>query len=83
MGSHNNSIDDLITLSKKDCFKDDVKFSYDSLSWKVTIGLQNNVEIALENIGNILGFQAASQFISMASTGEADLERLSRPLPLL
>ena len=54
----------------------DVKFSYDSLSRKVTIGLQNNAEIALENIGHIFGFEAASQVISKTSTGEreADLE---------
>ena len=42
---HYSSIDDLITtineaVSKKDRFKDDVKFSYDSLNRKVTIGLQ-------------------------------------------
>ena len=78
---HYSSIDDLITtineaVSKKDRFKDDVKFSYDSLNRKVTIGLQNNAEIALENIGNILGFQSTSQVISKTSTGEreADLE---------
>ena len=78
---HYSSIDDLITtineaVSKNDRFKDDVKFSYHSLNWKVTISLQNNMEIALENIGYILGFQSASQVISNASTGEreADLE---------
>ena len=53
-----------------------MKLSYDSLSRKVTIDLQNNVEIALENIGNILSFESTSQFISKISTGEreADLE---------
>ena len=78
---HYSSIDDLITtineaVSKKDRFKDDVKFSYDSLNRKVTIGLQNNAEIALENIGHILGFQSTSQVNSKISRGEreADLE---------
>ena len=78
---HYSSIDDLITtineaVSKKDRFKDDVQFSYDSLNRKVTIGIQNNAGIALENIGHILGFQSTSHVISKTSTGEteADLE---------
>ena len=78
---HYSSIDDVITtinevVTKKDRFKDAVKFSYDSLNWKVSIDLQNNVEIVLENIAYILGFQSASQVISRTSAGEreADLE---------
>ena len=52
---HYSSIGDVITtineaVSKKDRFKDAVKFFYDSLNRKVTIDLQNNVEIVLENI---------------------------------
>ena len=78
---HYSSIDNLIAtinelVSKKDRFKDDVKFLYDSLSRKVSVGLQNNAEIVLENIAYILGFQSASQVISKTSAGdrEADLE---------
>ena len=47
---HYSSIDDVITtineaVTKKDRFKDAVKFSYDSLNRKVTIDLQNNLGI--------------------------------------
>lgn len=62
-------------MSWFDCFKDDVKFSYDPRTRKVTLHLQNNSEI-LENVGYMLGFQSASQVISKTTTAEreADLE---------
>ena len=74
-----SSIDDVITtinhaMSKKDRFKGALKFSYDSLNRKVTIDLQNNVEIVLENIAHILGFQSAFQVISKTSTGEREAD---------
>ena len=67
-------MNELVDSEKR--FKDDVKFSYDSLSRKVTVNLQNNTEIVLENIGYMLGFQSPTQVISKTTTGEreADLE---------
>ena len=78
---HYASIDDVIAkmnelVDGENRFKDDVKFSYDSLSRKVTVKLQNNTEIVLENIGYMLGFQSPTQVILKTTTGEreADLE---------
>ena len=46
-------------VARTNRFKDDVKFTYDSLSRKVTVHLQNNSEIDLENIGYMLGFSTS------------------------
>ena len=37
-----------------DRFKDEVSFSYDALSRKVTVFLQNNADVNLADIGYIL-----------------------------
>ena len=77
---HYSSIEDILKkmnelVEDKKRFKDDVKFSYDSFTRKVTIHLQNNSEIDLQNIGYMLGF-SAPRVISKTTTGEreADLE---------
>ena len=56
-------------------FRDNAKFSYDTLSRKVTVHLQNNTELFFDGIGYILGFQPEN-VISSTSTAEreADLE---------
>ena len=56
-------------------FKDDVKFSYDTLSKKVTVQLQNSTEVFFGDIGYMLGF-SPEKAISNTTTAEreADLE---------
>ena len=72
-----SSIDDVIAkmnelVDIEKGFKDNVKFSYDSLSRKVTVHLQNNLEIDLGNIGYMLGFQSTSRVISKTTTAERE-----------
>ena len=47
-------INEMVDIEKR--FKDDEKFSYDSLSRKVTVQLQNNAEVYFGDIGYTLGF---------------------------
>ena len=56
-------------------FTDDVRFSYDTLSRKVTVHLQNNAELFFGDIGYVLGF-SPTEVISKTSTAEreADLD---------
>ena len=56
-------------------FTDDVRFSYDTLSRKVTVHLQNNAELSFGDIGYVLGF-SPTEVISKTSTAEreADLD---------
>ena len=77
---HYSSIQDVLEkmnelVDSEKRFKDDVKFSYDSLSRKVTVQLQNNAEVYFGDIGYTLGF-SAEEIISKTSTAEreADLE---------
>ena len=43
-------------VDNEKCFTDDVRFSYDTLSRKVTVHLQNNAELFFGDIGYVLGF---------------------------
>ena len=56
-------------------FNDDVRFSYDTLSRKVTVHLQNNTELFFGDVGYVLGF-SPKEVISLTSTAEreADLD---------
>lgn len=56
-------------------FTDDASFSYDTLRRKVTVHLQNNVELFFGDIGYVLGF-SPKEVISKTSTAEreADLD---------
>ena len=57
-------MDELVDSEKR--FKDDGKFSYDSLSRKVTVQLQNNAEVYFGDIGYTLGF-SPEEIISKTS----------------
>ena len=77
---HYSSITDVITKMKElvdneKRFTDDVRFSYDTLSRKVTVHLQNNAELVFGDIGYVLGF-SPTEVISKTSTAEreADLD---------
>jgi len=56
-------------------FNDDVRFSYDTLSRKVTVHLQNDAELFFGDVGYVLGF-SPKEVISQTSTAEreADLD---------
>ena len=56
-------------------FTDDVRFSHDTLSRKVTVHLQNNAELLFGDIKYVLGF-SPTEVISKTSTAEreADLD---------
>jgi len=45
---------ELVASEKR--FNDDVRFSYDTLSRKVTVHLQNNAELFFGDVGYLLGF---------------------------
>ena len=53
-------------------FNNDVTFSYDTFTRKVTVHLQNNVELFFGNIGYLLGF-SPEEIISTAER-QVDLE---------
>ena len=57
-------------------FTDDLRFSYYTLSRKVTVHLQNRTELFFSEIGQMLGF-SPNKVISRASTAErvVDLQR--------
>ena len=56
-------------------FNDDVRFSYDTLSRKVTVHLQNNTDLFFGDVGYVRGF-SPKEVISQTSTAEreADLD---------
>ena len=62
-------------VSANDRFKDEVQLSLDTLNRKVTVHLQNKVEVYFSDIGQMLGF-LSKQVISKTSTAEreADLD---------
>ena len=77
---HYSTIEDVIAkmnelVTKDQRFKDDVKFTYDSRSRKVTVHLENNTEISLRDISYLLGF-SGPRVISKTVTAEreADIE---------
>ena len=74
------TVADLITkfnevINANDRFKDKVQLSLDTLNRKVTVHLQNKVEVYFYGIGQMLGF-SPNKVISMTSTAEraVDLE---------
>ena len=62
-------------VSANNRFKDEVQLSLDTLNRKVTVHLQNKVEVYFSDIGQMLGF-LPKQVISKTSTAEreADLD---------
>ena len=85
---HYSSIEDVLLKMKElvdNCnehwFKNDVRFSYDSLSRKVTFYLKTNAEVMLNDMVYMLGF-SPKQIISKTTTGhkQVDLEYGSHDL---
>ncbi|KAL9973271.1 hypothetical protein ACROYT_G019701 [Oculina patagonica] len=77
---HYSSIEDILLKMKElvdneKRYGDNVKFTYDKLSRKVTVHLQNNTELFFDDIGYLLGFPP-KQIFSTTTTAEreADLE---------
>ena len=77
---HYSSVADLITkinevVDEDDRFKDELQLSFDTLNRKVTVHLQNKVEVYFSDIGQMLGF-SPNKVISSTSTAEraVDLE---------
>ena len=77
---HYSSVADLLTKMKEvinanDRFKDELQLSFDTLNRKVTVHLQNKVEMYFSDIGQMLGF-SPNNVISSTSTAEraVDLE---------
>ena len=62
-------------VDKEKRVNDDVRFSYDTLSRKVTVHLQNNAELFFGDVGYVLGF-SPKEVISQTSIAEreADLD---------
>ena len=75
---HYSSIKDILSKMKQlvdneKRFSDDVKFSYDTLSRKVTVHLQNDTELYFGDIGYLLGF-SPQEVISKTSTAEREVD---------
>ncbi|CAH3160608.1 unnamed protein product [Porites lobata] len=75
---HYSSIGDILSKMKEliesvKRFNDDVTFSYDAFTRKVTVHLQNNVELFFGNIGYLLGF-SPEEIISNTSTAERQVD---------
>ena len=71
---HYSSVADLITkinevVDEDDRFKDELQLSFDTLNRKVTVRLQNKVEVYFSDIGQMLGF-SPNNVISSSSTAE-------------
>ena len=54
-------------------YTDDVRFSYDNLSRKVTVYLKNNAEVSLNDMAYMLGF-TPKQVISKTTTGDRQVD---------
>ena len=76
---HYSSVADLTkfneVINANDRFKDELQLSFDTLNRKVTLHLQNKVEVYFSDIGEMLGF-SPNNVISRTSTAEraVDLE---------
>ena len=75
---HYSSIGDILSkmegpIENVKRFNDDVTFSYDTFTRKVTVHLQNNVELFFGNIGYLLGF-SPEEIISNTSTAERQVD---------
>ena len=71
---HHSSVADLITkkneaVDEDDRFKYKLQLSFDTLNRKVTVHLQNKVEVYFSDIGQMLGF-SPNNVISSTSTAE-------------
>ena len=71
---HYSSVADLLTMinevvDEDDRFKDELQLSFDTLNRKVTVHLQNKVEVYFSDIGQMLGF---SQNNGISSTWTAE-----------
>ena len=64
-------MNELVNNEKR--FSDDVKFSYDTLTRKVTVHLQNDAELYFGDIGYVLGF-SPEDVISKSSTAEREVD---------
>ena len=60
-------------VGANDRFKDDVKFSLNTLNRKVTVHLQNKAEVFFSDIGQMLGFSPNKVF-SKTSTAEREVD---------
>ena len=54
-------------------YKDDVRFSYDNLSRKVTVYLKNNADVMLNDMAYMLGF-SPKQIILKTTTGDKQVD---------
>ena len=54
-------------------YEDDVRFSYDALSRKVTVDLKNNSEVLLNDMTYVLGF-TPEQIISKTTVGDRQVD---------
>ena len=75
---HYSSIEDILSkmnelIDNEKSFSDDVKFSYDTLTRKVTVHLQNDTELYFGDIGYVLGF-SPEEVISKSSTAEREVD---------
>ena len=75
---HYSSVADILSkmnelVDNEKRFSDDVKFSYDTLSRKVTVHLQNDAELYFGDIGYVLGFSPEKD-ISKSSTAEREVD---------
>ena len=75
---HYSSIEDILSkmnelVDNEKSFTDDVNFSYDTLTRKVTVHLQNDAELYFGHIGYVLGF-SPEDYISKSSTAESEVD---------
>ena len=60
-------------MDNENRYTDDIHFSYDNLSRKVTVHLKNNAEVSLNDMAYMLGF-TPKQFISKTTTGNRQVD---------
>ena len=75
---HYSSVEDALQNRKelvddKNRYTDDVRFSYDNLSKKVTVYLKNNAQVSLNDLAYMLGF-TPNQIISKTTTGDRQVD---------
>ena len=75
---HYSSIEDVLQKMKElvgneNRYADDVRFSYDNLSRKVTVHLKNDAEVSLNDMAYMLGF-TPEQVISKTTKGDRQVD---------
>ena len=75
---HYSSVEDVLQKMKdlvdnENRYTDDVRFSYDNLSRKVTVHLKTNAEVSLHDMAYMLGF-TPKQIISKTTTGDRQVD---------